>query len=400
MKRFLIIQVRCIFVLFFSVLMFCCSRQETQYDVVEISFEDAPADFKLTDRFKNVHFVQLEMTDECVINFEKKIALAENRILVSTIRNELYCFDSETGKFICRVGERGEGPGEYLSIKDFYYNSSDSSIVILDAFKNRTLSYSLDGEYLKEGIFPASVNYVESIERSQNDYYMLSLMMHGGENEYAYTVVRPDSSYFSFDPFAPVSVGNYMTAYADQPMAAFGNGFTFQKCLNDTIFRLDNGEIRPEYKLLMNKPLATKEQVANLGPYHKKDVCDMALSTGYFIGFDRIYETQQYILLIQPVQSDQGYFWIDKESNTGIRIASSNNMSKEAERAIEGKSIISVKGGNDKALISFIMPATINFSFKGAFERNPEIKPFSDQLRPFFENTDPEGNPIVIIYEQ
>ena len=401
MKKFLIIQARYLFSLVFAVIMFSCSKQEVQYDIQDITFEDAPDDFKLTDSFKKVHFVQLEMTDECAINMEKKIVLADSRILVGTIHSELYCFDSETGKFICQIGKRGEGPGEYLSIADFYYNSSDSCIVIVDVFNNRALSYSLDGEFLSENIFPAPVNYVDCIERSQNGYYMLSHKIHGGnsKNDYAYTVVMPDSSYFSFDPFAPVSVGNYMTAYAKHPMTAYGNRFTFQKFLNDTIFRLDNGEIHPLYKLQMNKPLATKEQIANFGPYHKREVCNMARATGYFVGFDRIYETSKYILLIPPDQSDQGYFWIDKKTNTGIRIPSSYNFNKEAKRAIEGKSIISVMGGNDRALISYINPMLIKLCFIGAFEKNPDIIPFSEELRPFFENADPEGNPIVIIYE-
>lgn len=401
MKNYLSISARYGFLLIIYIFLFSCSGHEMHYDIQDITFEDAANDFKLTDSFKHIHFVQLEMTDECAINMEKKIMLANKRILVSTRQSELYCFDSKTGKFVCRIGRRGEGPGEYLSIIDFCYNQADSTVIILDAYKNRTLSYRLDGKFLSESIFPVPINYVDNIERSQNGYYMLSHKMHGGnaQKDYAYTVLRPDGGYFNFDPFAPVEVGNYMTAYADHPMTACRNGFTFQKFLNDTIFRLENGEIYPLYKLKMNMPVASREQVANLGFYHKRDVCDMARSTNYFVGFDRMYETEKFILLIPPYQSDEGYFWINKENNTGIRILSSSNLNKEAVRAIEGKSIISVKGGDDRTLISYINPALIKPCFVKAFENNSEIKPFSRELRPFFENADPEGNPVIIIYE-
>lgn len=125
----------------------------------------------------------------------------------------------------------------------------------------------------------------------------------------------------------------------------------------------------------------------------------MARSTNYFVGFDRMYETEKFILLIPPYQSDEGYFWINKENNIGIRILSSSNLNNEAVRAIEGKSIISVKGGDDSSLISYINPALIKPCFVKAFENNSEIKPFNRELRTFFENADPEGNPVIIIYE-
>lgn len=325
----------------------------------------------------------------------------EGCLVVKTRKsNELFCFDRETGAFKCRIGSKGEGPEEYLDLKDFYYDYEDSCIIVIDAYRNKVLSYNLKGEYLSSSKSPANMFLISGVEKSKDGFLMTSNYLSDGNphNEYAFTVITPDGKTNSFDRFYPVTVGNSMIAFARHPMTHYGEGLTFEKFLNDTLFRLEAGLIKPYYKLSMKKSFPTKEEIAGLGPYSISDIYKIGSSADLFTGFDRIYETDKYIFLVPTFEDIEGYFWIDKENGQGVHIPSSTRLNPELVRIIEGRTIGDVFFSNEKEIIC-CTPAVRLWGFLKRFEKNPDIEPFSEKLRPFLENSDPEGNPIVIIYE-
>ena len=55
--------------------------------------------------------------------------------------HNVFQFFSDTGKYIKRIGHRGEGPTEYSSIGDFVVN--EDYIYIQDLYKNKVLRYGL-----------------------------------------------------------------------------------------------------------------------------------------------------------------------------------------------------------------------------------------------------------------
>ncbi len=382
--------------------IFCsCEHKITLPEIDEINFEEAPKELKLTDYFSNFHMVQLEQTEDCVFLFVDKIIDTEGTLIVMTAEKEVFCFERNTGKLRCKIGTRGEGPEEYLYLAGCIYNPDEKVVGIIDSYKNKMLCYDLNGVYKYQKEIPAKVERISSAELSKDGYLMLShdLAKESGDKTFAYTVVAPDDSYFNFDPFSPVYVEGYVTPFAFQPMTVYKNGFTFQKFLNDTIFRLENGDIIPKYKLSMKKRFPSKELVAQIGPFNWVDIIKMCKSSGYFSGFGRIFETDRFILLEPMFPSDEGYFWIDKESEAGYRVPSTVNFSKELNLIIEGRSILSVKGSNSNELISCYESTLSKNGFVRQMDENPDLIPFSEELRTLFENADPQGNPIVIIYE-
>ena len=148
----------------------------------------------------------------------------------------------------------------------------------------------------------------------------------------------------------------------------------------------------------MKKMFPSKELVAQLGSYQQEKIVEWSESSGYFSGIDNIFETSRYIL-VEPLSTvNDGYFWIDKENNCGIRIASTNIFQTALKNIIEGRIICFVKGSNEHEIISCLQPLALKIALR-IMENEPEISPFNDSLISFFENADPDGNPIVIIYE-
>ena len=378
-----------------------CSHPAEQEELPQIVFEEAPADFKITDAFNKFKFVQLEQTEECAFDYITKMVDAEGCIVVKTrIQNELFCFDRETGAFKCRIGNIGEGPEEYLKALDFFYNEKEKSICVIDPYRNSIISYDLDGNFRHSKKTDPRINFISCVERSGDGYLMFANKVYSDpeQNNDAYTVIRPDETFFSFDPFEPVKTINKVSAFAMRPMATDKNGITFFKLLNDTLFRMEKGNIFPLYELEIKKRKPSKEMVSQLGPYSHPDLLQWCLSTDYFTGFNHIFETKKFILLEPVSTATDGYFWIDKATNTGIRIPSNDRLDLVGRLFLEGKTIIKTQFGAEQELISSIPSALVEL-FNEVIEKNPDLVPFSDELLPFLAKANPQGNPIVIIYE-
>lgn len=79
--------------------------------------------------------------------------------------------------------------------------------------------------------------------------------------------------------------------------------------------------------------------VSQLGPYSHPYLLQWCMNTDYFTGFNNIFETKKFILL-EPVSSaTDGYFWIDKATNTGIRIPSNHRLDLVGRLFLEGKQL-------------------------------------------------------------
>ncbi len=378
-----------------------CSLPAVQIEIPQIVFEESTADFKITDSFSKFKFIQLEQTDDCAFDYITKMVDAEDCIVVKTrIQNELFCFDKGTGAFKCRIGNIGEGPGEYLTVSDFFYNNKEKSICVIDPYHNSILSYDFEGNFLYAKKVEPYINKIICVERSNDGYLMFANLLYDNpeHNNDAYTVIRPDGTYFSFDPFKPVRTKRNASPFAMKPATVNETGITFCEFLSDTLFRIEKGEIFPLYKLELSQKIPSKELVSQLGPYSQTNLYNWCLETGYFPGFNNVFETNKFILLEPLTPASFGYFWINKETQKGIRIPSSNRLDLVGKMFLDGKSIIKVQFSNEHELIS-IMPAALVDCFHEVIEKNPGLTPFCDELLPFLDKVDPNGNPIVIIYE-
>lgn len=379
----------------------CAKTAQTGGTVPEVAFEEATPGYKIADSFNNVRAFQLELYDTCIVDEVRRMVETDGKRLLVLTKNELFAFDKNTGRFMQRIGNIGEGPEEYLNISDFYYDSKDETINIIDTYSGKLVRYGIRGNFIsKEKIsFPSS--WFNSVARSDNGYMMVSNLMTGGmltpPSEYAYTVVEPNGESYSLDPFAPVTIDqSFATEFAKRPAVATGDRLTFFKFLNDTIFTMENGEISPAYKLSMKKPIPRKDVVAQTGDF-PSCLFSMARGGDYCSVFNEIYETSEYIVLVPQFSFISGYFWIDKASGTGIHFLSSGNWGLSLELMLKGETIYNIKGSRDDSLVTSFEAQEIT-SAKKCLSEKPDLACFNEDVKAVFENADPEGNPVVVIY--
>jgi len=106
----------------------------------------------LSDVFKHVKTIILETNKDVLLGKVNSIQVYEDKIFIldKIVSKGLYLFN-KNGKFIQRIGNIGEGPGEYVRPNDFTIDKKNKLIYVLDSYTQNILKYDLlTGKYVSD----------------------------------------------------------------------------------------------------------------------------------------------------------------------------------------------------------------------------------------------------------
>ena len=402
--------VRLMLLLFVGILAVSCREQKksasTGSDVKEVTFKEAPKDFLIASTFKNIHMIQLEAKEECLISDIKRVVDAEGKIYVLTKNNEIFCFDRATGKYIRTIGRLGEGPGEYVSAMDICYDEKEKCICIVDYYKSAIHNYSLDGRFLGDRMFGSDtaegVGKAVYVDCAPDGNMLVSLRMSAEKayRDHVYMMVRPDGTSTGVDVFSPVKSGIGNIEVSRHPIAKSEDGLRFFKFMNDTIFTLSGDEVVPFCKLNMGRKMIPKDVLAKMGSYDNVNASKLYKS-GYSLPLFELYEDKNYILVLTKPITLQGRdnYLINKKTLEGIHIKGSARVAVEGVMFLEGRLMPDIIDSNRNEFISWFAPIWIECMRDEIFAKNLDVKLYKKEMRTFFEKADPDGNPCLVFYE-
>ena len=402
--------VRLMLLLFVGILAVSCREQKksasTGSDVKEVTFKEAPKDFLIASTFKNIHMIQLEAKEECLISDIRRVVDVEGKIYVLTKTNEIFCFDRATGKYIRTIGRLGEGPGEYVSAMDICYDEKEKCICVVDYYKSAIHNYSLDGRFLGDRQLDKDiaegVNLTVYADCAPDGNMLLSLCMppQKPSRDYVYMMLRPDGTSTGVDVFSPVRSKIAQVEVSRHPIAKSEDGLRFFKFMNDTIFTLSGDEVVPFCKLNLGRKMIPKDVLAKMGPYEDVNAGKLYQS-GYSLPLFELYEDKNYILVLTKPLTLQGRdnYLINKKTLEGIHIKGSARVAVEGVMFLEGRLMPSVIDSNRNEFISWFAPVWIECMRDEIFAKNLDVKLYKKEMRTFFEKADPEGNPCLVFYE-
>ncbi len=390
------------FALLVSLMFSCNDTKIVSGDVQTIEFTEHN-DKPLASYFSKYQCVQLEINDECIIPKINKIEDVDGTLVILTDDDQVLAFSKKDGKFLNKIGNKGEGPKEYVKAYNMYIK--DDKVNVVDNLSEKIITYSLKGEYISSNGLRGVLGIPTDFEPFADDKLLVSLKMSDNDpvSEYAYGILNVKAKNYEkyFEKFAPIYTDGYMAPFAHKSMSRCDDHITFFKVFNDTLFHFDNeGNIIPRYKLDLKKyRMPTKKQVASLGPYFYEQLLDMAKNNGFLSGFDKIFETKDMIHLNTLMSyMIEGYYWIDKTSGQGFVVKGSPDVDDEVNKVVRGETIVYIIGADDNEMISQFDNVAIN-CLKRVFEKNPSVKAFYPGLKAVVEKADPEGNPLLIFYE-
>jgi len=120
--------------------------------VIDIDNAEKNDEILLSEICSNVKTIILETNDSVLIKQDGGVQVYKDYIFVLNKSDDacLYAFSKE-GRFIRKYGNRGNGPGEYLSIKDFTIDTENDIIYLMDDDANQILLYDINtGKYMNK----------------------------------------------------------------------------------------------------------------------------------------------------------------------------------------------------------------------------------------------------------
>ena len=129
---------------------------EVNYPVLKASLKETKV--SMNDLFSKVEVVPLETNDSCLLVRPYKVLQWDDYYGVFDFNiPSLFVYDSE-GKFIRRIGRRGQGPGEFTYIYSVLRDDDTGVFYMLSPF-SELFSYSADGTFRERVKLPQKFNY-------------------------------------------------------------------------------------------------------------------------------------------------------------------------------------------------------------------------------------------------
>ena len=145
-----------------SVLLYSCSSKEKEVplDSEELlsfdvsTLDDREYDVNLSELMESVEIIQLDNSTEEAFGRIVDVAISKNYIATINVGNCVKLYKRKNGRFLGNIGNRGQGPGEYLSVSEIKIDEDENRIYIWAGMRDHIYSYDLNGTFIpKETIY-------------------------------------------------------------------------------------------------------------------------------------------------------------------------------------------------------------------------------------------------------
>mgnify|MGYP003488974867 FL=1 len=161
---------RNIFILLFTLcFVMCAPRQSDNTISVDL---DHPEKASLFDYFSSIELIPLETSSDALVQALTKVVEHEDKYYALDKPQCLIFVFDKAGKFLYKIGTKGQGAGEYAFISDFNINPFSGNLEILEPY-GRIHVYSLLGDFIEtKRISYPEFKVAHSLAALDNDIYV------------------------------------------------------------------------------------------------------------------------------------------------------------------------------------------------------------------------------------
>jgi len=250
-------------------LLFSCRNTKVDNSdliLIPVDFDQKVTAFPLTDIAEDITAIELEFSDESMLNIEKihQVLLHDNHIILSSSEDIfLYGID---GKFICTIGSRGQGPQEYNSVRNItideknniLYINSLSEIICYDLNENKCLKKSTlfrdKGIMICVMYFANDELLVVGEKREFKEIHKILDIYRLNDELQLMDSCRIRDIYYRKNRFHSSARNSYFSNVDSRVSFYYPEYYhkdinISKKVLYDTLYRVENGQLIPEMKL-------------------------------------------------------------------------------------------------------------------------------------------------------
>jgi hypothetical protein len=153
------------------VLFASCQKENNKKEVNTYSISESIKNmqFKWPQSIKLLQCIKLETNNESLIGSVNKVEIVNEMIFVLDSKSKAIIIFDEKGAFINKINKHGEGPQEYIELRDFMVDSKSKTILVLDYKK--IIRYNFDGHYVSS-VKLENINPLQFIATNEKDYFL------------------------------------------------------------------------------------------------------------------------------------------------------------------------------------------------------------------------------------
>lgn len=373
----------------------CSSGQSTRSndygDAIQLKVVNAdnPIEIvKLTDLVDSVEYIPLETTDECLLGNIYNIK-EDAGIFFIWVREGLYAFSSD-GKFLNRIGRKGDAPGEYIYMNCFYLDTFNKRVGIACELQHKIFLYTYDGVFHSCLELRDTENSIHNIEMIGENKLLIHKNLYSDidkcENEYlVYDYSKGSTPLVSVLKKSPhVTTTICAMSYIHRPISHWGRKTWFIPTFGNVIYTCDGQEAVPSYyidipNLALNNPSFKREERWDcIGLYGPNEFEDFINNNNLSRGITGLGTCSDYLILQKDLTTT--FIW---DGNKGVALSGVYH---------EERNLFSLAFLQLSSHIQYCEAA----SYYGMKERG--IEPQTRSLKKVLENVSEEDNPILSRY--
>ena len=210
---------------------------------------EAAEEIRYSQFVDSLEYIPLETTDECLIGKITDIALTDDRIFVlDELQQTVWVFTSD-GRYINRIGKRGEGPGEYLRITQLEYDKTKNQLIVLSSSKLFFYD-ATNGEYIK----------TIELDRKADDFKLCPdggfILSNMGEAVSSAGVYRTDAEGNTLESLVTRSPEHLVCTTTRWELCSYGNTLCFMAPnFKNDVYHYDGQHLTCQYAFQMKPEL-------------------------------------------------------------------------------------------------------------------------------------------------
>lgn len=302
---------RNIFILLFTLcFVMCAPRQSDNTISVDL---DHPEKASLFDYFSSIELIPLETSSDALVQALTKVVEHEDKYYTLDKPQCLIFVFDKAGKFLYKIGTKGQGAGEYAFISDFNINPFSGNLEILEPY-GRIHVYSLLGDFIEtKRISYPEFKVAHSLAALDNDIYVSHSLFEPKKIAY-FDLNKQELLHEEFEE--DMAIGSY-----SQIPYQYKDEWFFYRPFHPIVYKIGKKQLEASFKFDFGK--------------YTKDGRTAVLSQEAKINFTKNKEEMyaQFSYMIQAVRHNDKYIfasvlWKDNDHRANIIYDKSTGKSK------------------------------------------------------------------------
>jgi len=294
---------------FTLILFFGYSCKSDKSDLLTYHIETVGNNEKtLADILHFEKFIPLETCSGANISYINRVFLTnDSSIIILDKQGKKVLVFSKEGKFLRPIGKNGNGPGEYVSIRDVAFDRDANEIYIVD-LPAKVLVYNTNGDFIRKmklDFYPQAAFYFN------NHLLLYKSGTSVTETDYSLVEVNMDGKVTGgYIPFLQ-SRGNFTTVLMNC-FSQDSKGVKFVRPFDYTVYSFDGKDVNPYITFDFGKYNIPKDVIANCSS--DSEFLKIINSQDYFESLASFFELEKYRYLWLSLYRKSYSVYINKET--------------------------------------------------------------------------------------